>query len=237
MERTRPVPEAASRGVGKLHIESLKSMMHSVKTMPRGLYGITSEQFGHTHAESARMFLSAGAEVVQYRGKSADGMEKPVRRMISEAAEVKKLCTDYGSMFIVDDRVDVAAAVEADGVHLGQEDLPIAHAKKQFSGIIGISVSTAEQARKAELDGASYLGAGSVFKTATKADSTLIGVEGLRKVAASVSTPVYAIGGINMQNLLQVKKAGPSGFASISGVLAARDPVAEARKMIELWEA
>ncbi len=235
MEIMKSAPSTAGRGVGKIHIESLKSMMHAVKTMPGGLYGITSDQFGHTHAQSAKIFLEAGAEVIQYRGKSADGKEKPARQMIRDAAEVKELCKGYGAVFVVDDRVDIAAAIGADGVHLGQDDLPITHAKKQFAGIIGVSVKTVEQARKAELDGASYLGAGGVFKTATKPDSALIGTEGLRRIAASVSIPVYAIGGITLQNLLQVKKSGPLGFASISGVLAARDPVTEARRMLELW--
>ena len=219
--------------------EALKRIQHTAQTryLPNGIYGITSEQFGQTHVESAEIFLRAGIRILQYRDKSLSGETKPAEELIDSALEVKALCRKYGATFIVDDRVDVAAAVGADGVHLGQSDMPIGYARKQFNGIIGITAENAAQARSAERRGADYIGASAVFRSSTKPDVAAMGPEGLRKIINSVSLPVYGIGGITQQNLQMVKKAGAAGAAVISAVLAAEHPVDQAKRLVALWSA
>ena len=220
---------------GKAHIESLKHVMHSVKTLPKGLYGITSEEFGQTHAESARIFLECGAEIVQYRGKRRDDTPKSPIDLKAEAQEIRKMCHHHGALFIVDDRVDIAIAVEADGVHLGQQDMPLEEARQRFKGIIGVSAKTAEQAIAAEKGGADYLGCGAVFPTKTKYNAVEIGLNGLSGIVGKVSIPIYAIGGIKLDNLGAVKKVGPHGIAVISGILAQPDPILAGKTIVRRW--
>lgn len=200
--------------------------------LPRGIYGITSRDFGKTHLESAKILLDAGIKIIQYREKTAS-----TRTMLSDAKEIKKLCKEYNALFIINDRIDIALASDADGVHLGQDDMPIEIARKILPGkIIGISVSNTKETLEAQQNGADYLGAGSIFPTGTKKDSSVIGLEKLGEIMSVAKVPVYAIGGITLENLDMVKKYNVHGVAVISAILASDDPAKTAREFINRWK-
>jgi len=200
--------------------------------LPKGIYGITSRDFGKTHVESAEILLKAGIEIIQYREKNAS-----TRRMLQDAIDIKKICKEYGAIFIVNDRLDIAIASDADGVHLGQEDMPIEIAKRMFPGkIIGISVSNVNETIEAQEKGANYLGAGSIFPTGTKKDSEVIGIDMLRNIMNVARIPVYAIGGITLENLDIIKRCNVRGVAVISAILNAENPFETAKEFIRRWE-
>lgn len=200
--------------------------------LPRGIYGITSRDFGKTHLESAKILLDAGIKIIQYREKTAS-----TRTMLSDAKGIRKLCKEYNALFIINDRIDIALASDADGVHLGQDDMPIDIAKKILPGkIIGISVSNTKETLEAQQNGADYLGAGSIFPTGTKKDSSVIGLEKLGEIMSVAKVPVYAIGGITLENLDMVKKYNVHGVAVISAILASDDPAKTAREFIRRWK-
>ncbi len=198
--------------------------------LPSGIYGITSRDFGHTHVESAEILLRAGIRIIQYREKNAS-----TRTMLDEARKIKNLCREYGAIFIVNDRMDIALAVEADGIHVGQDDMPLSIVKKFFNGIVGVSASNLSEALEAQKGGADYLGVGSIFPTGTKKDSEVIGLEVLGEIAKSVRIPIYAIGGITLENLKELKKFNIHGVAVISAILGSNEPILTARKFLEEW--
>jgi len=140
-----------------------------------------------------------------------------------------------GGLFIVNDHADIAKAVDADGVHLGQDDLPLEYGRKILGRdkLIGISTHSVEQAREAEAAGADYIGFGPLFPTKTKEAGPHQGVEKLRLLRNAVSLPVLAIGGIRPDTLAEVMQAGADGIAVISAVLSAPDPGAAARDLIK----
>ncbi|WP_174448467.1 thiamine phosphate synthase [Conexivisphaera calida] len=198
---------------------------------PPGIYGITSAEFGMGHLEAAEVFLEAGIRIVQYREKSA-----PARVMVGEARAIRELCSSYGAVFIVDDRADVAYASDADGVHVGQDDLPVEHVRRMLGdAIVGASAANPEEAKRAEEEGADYIGAGSVFPTGTKGDARVIGLEGLRSVLDSVRIPVYAIGGIRLEHVGILRSMGVHGVAVISAILGSRDPREAAEAFVREW--
>jgi len=195
------------------------------------LYVVTDKAIsgGRSHAEQAREAIKGGATVIQYREKMGS-----TRHLIEEAAAVRDVCRQLGATFIVNDRVDVALAVGADGVHVGQEDMPAAIARRLIGEdmILGVTVGNAEQARQAQADGADYLGTDAVFPTASKPDAgPPIGVETLEQICRAVSIPVVAIGGVNASNVAQVIRAGAAGAAVISAVVGAPDIAAAARRL------
>ncbi len=152
------------------------------------------------------------------------------------AAVLCPLVQKGGGIFIVNDRVDVAKAIGADGVHLGQEDLPLADARAILGPgkLIGISTHTLAQAVEAESGGVDYIGFGPIFPTATKENpGPVVGVDGLREVRARVRIPVVAIGGITAKNAGDVRAAGADGVAVVSAVLAAADPKAAIAKLMQ----
>ncbi|MDK2870340.1 MAG: thiamine-phosphate pyrophosphorylase [Pyrococcus sp.] len=195
------------------------------------LYVITDRRL-KPEVESVREALEGGATAIQMRIKNA-----PTREMYEIGKTLRQLTREYDALFFVDDRVDVALAVDADGVQLGPEDMPIEVAKEiALNLIIGASVYSLEEALEAEKKGADYLGAGSVFPTKTKEDARVIGLEGLRKIVESVKIPVVAIGGINKDNAREVLKTGVDGIAVISAVMGAEDvrkATEELRKIVE----
>ena len=140
-----------------------------------------------------------------------------------------------GGVFIVNDHADIAKAVDADGVHLGQDDLPLEYGRKVMGGdkLIGISTHSVEQARKAEAAGADYIGFGPLFPTTTKDAGPYQEAERLRLLRKAVTLPVLAIGGIRPDNLAEAMQAGADGVAVISAVLSARDPGTAARDLIK----
>ncbi|MGC8585190.1 MAG: thiamine phosphate synthase [Thermoplasmata archaeon] len=200
--------------------------------IPKGIYGITTSEYGFNHIESAKILLDAGIRIIQYREKNGSG-----RKMYDCSLEIKKICEDYGALLIINDRVDIALAVDADGVHVGQKDLPADITRKIIGKkIMGVSVSSVDQASKAVKDGADYLGAGAIFSTNTKNDSEFLGIENLKKIIRMFNTPIVAIGGIKLEDVKILKEAGVHGIAVISAIFASGNPVAEAKKFVEEWE-
>ena len=170
------------------------------------------------------MAIRGGASTVQFREKHA-----PVRHALHEAALTVDQCRAAGVPLIVDDNLDVALAVQADGVHLGKEDLPVRVARRVLGddAIIGATATTVEEARRAESDGATYIGFGPVYHTASKANPASVkGLAGLAAVCESVDIPVVAIAGITVDRVADVMTAGAHGIAVMTAVTLSRDPVA-----------
>jgi len=182
----------------------------------------TDLQSRYSHLELARMAVAGGADTIQFRQKTGS-----TRAMIETAKSMKQLCVASGIIFIVNDRLDVAMAADADGVHLGQDDFPIPLARKILGDdrIIGGSAATWEEAQKCVIDRADYIGFGPVFPTASKADAGPVsGIETLRKAALEFFLPIIAIGGITAANVPDVIRAGAHGIAVISAVCCQEDP-------------
>lgn len=164
----------------------------------------------------------------QYRNKNGS------RREIYEiAAGLSRLIRDAGALFLVNDHADIALAAGADGVHLGQDDLPVSEARRLLGtrGIIGVSTHSVEEALRAQEEGADYIGFGPLFPTATKDAGPAKGIEGLRAVRDAVSLPIIAIGGISGGNAGEVIREGADGIAVISAVLNARNAGDASRQM------
>ncbi|HHV57170.1 MAG TPA: thiamine phosphate synthase [Firmicutes bacterium] len=201
------------------------------------LYAITDRRLagGRSSAEVMEKAIRGGVTLVQLREKEAGG-----REMVAEAQTLLAVTRRYGVPLIVNDRLDVALAVDAEGVHLGQEDIPCRLARQILGPekIIGVSASSVEEARQAEADGADYLGVGAVFPTGTKADAgKAIGLEPLKAIKAAVKIPVVAIGGINAANAAAVAATGVDGLAVVSAVVAAPDPQDAARRLVAAFRA
>ncbi len=197
----------------------------------RGLYVIIDGMFlrGRDESALARDVIRAGAKVIQLRDKSREkGLLLPVARAL------RKVCSEEGAIFIVNDHVDLAAACGADGVHLGQKDLPLAEAIRLLPSdkIIGISTNNLKEARAAQQGGADYVAAGAIFPTSTKADARPGSLETLREIRSGVDLPVVAIGGINGDNIGKVFEAGASAAAVISAVLNEEDAGEAARRLV-----
>jgi len=178
----------------------------------------------------AREAIEGGASVIQLREK-----EMKARELVETGLKLRALTAEKGVKFIVNDRVDVARAVDADGVHLGQEDLPLAMAREILGPdkVIGISASSIQEALAAEREGADYIGLGAVFATRTKGDAGRpVGVEMVREVVRRVSIPVVAIGGIDLDNVGQVVRAGADGIAVVSAVTTVSDVAGAARRLL-----
>jgi thiamine-phosphate pyrophosphorylase len=178
--------------------------------------------------------LEAGATAVQLRDKRATS-----RELLEMAVALRPFATQYGALFLVNDRFDVALAAEAHGVHLGDDDIPVAEVRRVVPRdfIIGRSADTEEAARAAEAQGADYLGVGSVFGTRTKKEviGEVIGTEQLGRVARAVSIPVVGIGGVSATNAAAVAAAGAAGLAVVSAVMAAPAPGAATRSLLDSW--
>jgi thiamine-phosphate pyrophosphorylase len=190
---------------------------------------------GRGHLTIVGSAIRGGITMVQYREK-----ELSTLRMIQEAAAILKLCRSAGIPFIVNDRVDVALAVDADGVHVGQDDLPASVARKLIGRkkILGVSAGSTAEALKAAADGADYIGASPVFSTPTKPDAPPpLGIRGLRDITRAVKIPVVAIGGISAQNAAAMKEAGAAGVAVVSAIVSAVDPEAAARTLRAVLDA
>ena len=175
-----------------------------------------------SHIELTEQAIAGGADTIQLRQKKGS-----TREMILVATEMKRLCTEKGVIFIVNDRIDVAIAAEADGVHLGQDDFPIPLARKLLGDnrIIGGSAATMEEAKKCLSDGADYVGFGPVYPTGSKDDAGPVsGIDTLRKIVETIPLPIIAIGGIDKGNTSEVMKAGAHGIAVISAVCCREDP-------------
>ena len=166
--------------------------------------------------EQARQALAGGATALQLRDKEAGGGE-----LFAEARQMLYLCRELGVPLFVNDRLDIALACGADGVHLGQSDLPVAEARRLAPRpfIIGASARTPEDAERAVRDGADYLGVGAVFPTGSKEDAQVIGLDGIRAITRAAAVPVVAIGGVSLDNLGEVMACGADGVAVISAAV------------------
>ena len=173
--------------------------------------------------------LAAGVTLVQYRAKAADGGV-----LYAEACRLKELCDKYNMPLIINDRLDIALAVGAAGVHLGQDDLPCAVARRLLGEdfIIGVSAHNPAEAVQAVSEGADYLGCGAVFGTATKHDVAKLGLENLRSIRKAVTVPMVGIGGITADNYAEVLATGADGAAIVSGILAQDDISAVVKKLV-----
>jgi len=178
--------------------------------------------------------LAGGCRLVQLREK-----EWPSGRLLPMAERLRDRCRAVGATFIVNDRLDLALALGADGVHLGQDDLPPAAARPLLRPgmILGLSTHSLEQARAAQAAGADYVAVGSMFPTGTKPDFQLVGPELIGKLRGEISVPLIGIGGITHDNVAQVIHAGADGVAVISAVCAAPDPEAATRRFLGLIDA
>lgn len=175
---------------------------------------------GRPLLECVREALEGGVTLVQYRAKTASSAE-----MYNEALQLKALCDSFKVPLIINDRLDIAMAVGAAGVHLGQDDLPCDVARKILGEdyIIGVSAHNPAEAKAALQSGADYLGCGAVFGTATKADVKKLGTEGLTAICKAKGLPVVGIGGVTADNYREVRAAGADGAAIVSGILAQPD--------------
>lgn len=207
----------------------------------RGLYVIIDPDAcaGRDAIDVARQALEGGAAVLQWRDKARQGgREKGDQLAVARA--LRELCREHGALFIVNDHVDLALAAGADGVHLGQHDLPVEAVRSlvppQF--IVGVSTNNVEEAQRAQAAGATYVAVGSIFPTASKEPerTRAASPERLREVKAAVGVPVVAIGGIDATNIDEVLAAGADAVAVISAVCAADDPRAAAHELARRFE-
>jgi thiamine-phosphate pyrophosphorylase len=194
----------------------------------RGYYFITDAGLSRNGSlADVRQAVAAGVTVVQYRCKGAD-----TRALYREALALKKICQGR-ALFIVNDRLDIALAAGADGVHVGQDDLPCVVARRWLGRrkIIGVTVHTMAEARQAEADGADYLGVSPIFSTATKKDAGApAGIALLKKIRKVTRLPLAAIGGITLENAAAVIAAGADAVCAISAVVTKKDVAGEIRK-------
>jgi len=196
-----------------------------------GLYVILDRQFlmGREEVDVAKQIIEGGARVIQLRDKQSKKGE-----LLLVAQKVRELCSQTDIPFIINDYLDLAMAVDADGLHIGQEDLPLPVVRKelQVDKIIGCSVTRLSQAIKAQTEGADYIAVGSIFPTPTKREATVVGVDTLTEVKRTVSTPIVAIGGINQNNVDEVVAAGADAIAVVSAVLGEEDVKGAVQKLV-----
>ena len=196
-----------------------------------GLYVILDWQSlaGRESLEIAGQIIEGGARVIQLRDK-----ESQKREILPVAQRLKELCSRAGVLFIMNDYLDLALAVDADGLHVGQQDLPLPVVRRELpiDKIIGCSVTTAAQATEAQDKGADYIAVGSMFPTATKKEATVVGIDMLRQIKRVVSTPLVAIGGIDQGNIGEVVAAGAYAVAVVSAVLGEEDVKGAVQKLV-----
>ncbi len=194
-------------------------------------YAIVDPAGGHEPVELARILLDAGARVMQLRLKHASS-----REFLAAARAIAALCRARGATFIVNDRTDIAMLADADGVHLGQNDLPLEAGRRLLGSgkIIGVSTASVEQARAAEAGGADYIGFGPMYPGGLKNTKTGQGLERLRAVRAAVKIPIVAIGGITEATVPEVLAAGADAAAIITDVVNAPDVAAKVRAILAL---
>ena len=186
------------------------------------LYAVTDRGWlrGQTLYEQIEKAIKGGATFIQLREKDLDE-----ESFSNEAIEIQSLCKKYDVPFVINDNVDIAKRIDADGVHVGQSDMEAGNVRQILGDdkILGVSAQTVEQAIIAEKQGADYLGVGAVFPTGSKGDADDVSIETLKAICNAVSIPVVAIGGIGKHNVLKLSGSGISGIAVISAIFAADD--------------
>ncbi|MCL6637130.1 MAG: thiamine phosphate synthase [Alicyclobacillus sp.] len=192
------------------------------------VYVVTDERpDGDSLLDTVRQALAGGATAIQLRRKQELG-----RRFVELGRAMRALTREHGALFLVNDRVDVALVVDADGVHVGQDDISCADARRLLGDrIVGVSAETVAEAEAAVRAGADYLGVGAVYPTTSKPDAGYIGLAGLEQIARRVSLPVVAIGGIQVATAAEPIRRGAAGVAVVSAVMSAADPAAAVRDL------
>jgi thiamine-phosphate pyrophosphorylase len=200
----------------------------------KGYYFITDSKLSRAGNRSDVLSaISCGVKTVQYRSKNAE-----TREMYHEALELCRICREAGSLFLINDRLDIALAVEADGVHVGQSDMPCIKARRLLGEgkIIGVTVHSLSEALRAEEEGADYLGISPIFQTKTKPDAGKpAGIRLIEEIREHVGIPLIAIGGINHSNAPDVVRAGADGICAISCVVAEENVRERIRRFQELF--
>jgi thiamine-phosphate pyrophosphorylase len=197
--------------------------------IPSHFYAIVDTVGGHEPVALAQILLDAGVKIMQLRLKDTSS-----RDFLIAAREIAGLCHDRQAMLIVNDRADIAKLVDAAGVHVGQEDLPLEAARQVVGAgkVVGVSTHTVEQARAAEHDGADYIGFGAIYRGGLKNVRNAQGLERLRQVRAAVRLPIVAIGGITQASVPDVLAAGANAAAIITDVVHAADIRAKVRAIL-----
>ena len=206
------------------------------------LYAITDRQWLHGArlSEHVKLSIEGGATMIQIRDKDilSTDSDAGLKDEYSEALEIKRICHEHKVPLIINDNVQFAIDIDADGVHLGQDDMNPAEARKLLGAdkIIGVTAKTVEQAKKAQADDADYLGSGAVFGSTTKLNAKPMTKELLREITAAVDIPVVAIGGINADNASTLKGTGIAGIAVVGAIFASADIKAAARELAEICD-
>lgn len=217
----------------KIMWEKLKEKYNQLKLTDKKLYLVTnSDNFGSEDEllDAIASSLQGGVDILQLREK-----RMPARMVVELGRKIKQLCVQYGCTFIVNDRVDIAQILEADGVHLGQDDLDVKSAREILGNniIIGVSTHAPEQAQKALEAGADYIGVGPVFETPTKLGRAAVGLEYAKWVAENIDLPAFAIGGIDEENFEQVLETGIEKIAVVRAIINSASPEKAAQKFLK----
>jgi thiamine-phosphate pyrophosphorylase len=199
------------------------------------VYVITANvpHLGRTHLDVARAALAGGARIIQFRDKEMSDEE-----FAAVARQIQQLTREHNAPLVINDRVEIALAIGADGIHVGQHDLPFAEVKRlaRLGMIIGVSATNYSEATALANSGADYLGVGPIFPTPSKGDATPpIGLDELSRICRGVTLPIVAIGGISESNLPAIIKAGAAGAAVISAISSASDMTAATKSLLSAW--
>ena len=188
----------------------------------------TDEEFLNVIEEA----IKGGTTIVQLREKTAS-----TKDFYELALKVKEITSRYDVPLLINDRIDIALAIDSDGVHIGQDDMPADVARKIIGDekILGVSASTVDEAVKAQKDGADYIGSGAVFPTSTKDDADSVSKDELKEIVNSIDIPIVAIGGITLENAQELKDTGISGFSVVSAIMSAKDPQEASEKLKEIY--
>ncbi len=207
----------------------------SISKSQMKLYVVTDRSWldGKLFTEEVEKTLQGGATLIQLREKKLSYYE-----FLNEGKEIKKITNKYNVPLIINDNVEIAMNIDASGVHIGQNDMDAAEVKKLIGKdkILGVTAKTVEQAIKAEKDGASYIGVGAAFSTSTKLDTRVITFETIKNICKSVTIPVVAIGGIDENNIMNLKGLGIHGVALVSSIFSKEDVLLATKQMLELTE-
>ncbi len=200
------------------------------------LYVLTDRSFldGERLEDKVKQIIAGGATIIQLREKNISS-----REFLETAINIRKITSDSGIPMIINDRLDIALASDADGLHVGQDDMPARIARRILGNnkILGVSASNVSEAIQAELDGADYIGVGAIFPTDSKNDARYVTISELVKITETVSIPVVAIGGINENNALSLEGTRVSGIAVISAIFSKRDVRGATQNMRKLVDA
>lgn len=210
--------------------------MNRIKKLPEGLYGITAERFscGRSNIETAWAMVEGGITVIQYREKRP---EKSFKEMLEECRQIRELTRENDVLFIVNDYPELALLSNADGVHLGQDDLPVEEVRRLVGEamIIGLSTHSPRQAHEALKVGADYIGVGPIYRTETKEDvCDPVGLEYLSYVAANIPLPFVAIGGIKRHNITEVASRGAKTISLVTEIVGAPDIAGRVKELNSL---